>query len=256
MYEYHQGDLPVLINVPHCGTRLPETLASSMTEEALQLSDTDWHVDRLYGFAKQLGASVLSARMSRYVIDLNRPPDDAALYDGMGGTGLCPTETFDGNPLYLDGCAVDQANRLREYWQPYHDKLSQTLESIRDKYGFVVLLDAHSIRSVVPRLFTGQLADFNLGSNSGASCDSTLTSLAVAALTSDDYSLVVDGRFKGGYITRHYGNPAGGVHALQLELSQRTYMQEAPPYSLIPEKAESLSNWLKTLVTQLLTWSP
>ena len=246
----------MLINVPHCGTRLPETLANTMTEEARQLSDTDWHVDRLYGFAKRLGATVLSARMSRYVVDLNRPPDDAALYEGMGGTGLCPTETFDGNPLYLDGCAADRANRLREYWQPYHNKLAQTVESIRDVHGFVVLLDAHSIRSVVPRLFDGQLADFNLGSNSGASCDPALTSLAVAALTSDDYSLVVDGRFKGGYITRHYGNPEGGVHALQLELSQCTYMKEAPPFSFLAEKAESLSKWLKTLVTQLLTWSP
>lgn len=256
MYEYHQGDSPVLINVPHCGTRLPEALARTMTEEARRLTDTDWHVDRLYGFAKRLGATILSARISRYVIDLNRPPDDTALYEGMEGTGLCPTETFDGTALYLDGCSANRSDRLKEYWQPYHDKLSQTVDSIRDTHGFTVLLDAHSIRSIVPRLFQGQLADFNLGSNSGASCDPTLTSLAVGALTSDDYSLVVDGRFKGGYITRHYGNPAAGVHALQLELSQRTYMKEAPPFSLLPEKAESVSKWLKTLVTQLLTWSP
>ena len=166
------------------------------------------------------------------------------------------TETFGGEPLYLDGCAPDQVNRLREHWQPYHDKLSQTLESIREVHGFVVLLDAHSIRSVVPRLFDGLLADFNLGTNSGASCDPALTSLAVDALTSDDYSLVVDGRFKGGYITRHYGNPEGDIHALQLELAQGTYMKEAPPFSFLAEKAESLSTWLKTLVTQLLTWSP
>ena len=133
MYEYHQGDSAVLINVPHCGTCLPEALADAMTEEARQLSDTDWHVDRLYGFAKRLGATVLSARMSRYVIDLNRPPDDEALYQGLGGTGLCPTETFDGDPIYLDGCAADRTNRLSEYWQPYHDKLSKTVAAIRGR---------------------------------------------------------------------------------------------------------------------------
>ena len=256
MYEYHQGDSPVLINVPHCGTHLPESVAGSMTDEARQLSDTDWHVDRLYRFAKQLGVTVLSAKVTRYVIDLNRPPDDAPLYEGMGGTGLCPTETFAGIPLYLEGCKADQADRLREYWQPYHRKLLHTLESIREAFGFVVLLDAHSIASVVPRLFTGQLADFNLGSNSGASCAPALASLAVDALTSKDYSLVVDGRFKGGYITRHYGNPEGGVHALQLELSQRTYMNEAPPFNFLPEKAELVARRLTALVKQLLTWSP
>ena len=237
-------------------TKAVQVLSADGEALARQLSDTDWHVDRLYSFSKRLGATVLSAGVSRYVIDLNRPPDDSALYEGMGGTGLCPTSTFDGNPLYLEGCGADRANRLREYWRPYHDKLSQTIESIRGEHGFVVLLDAHSIRSVVPRLFDGRLADFNLGSNNGASCHPALTSLAVGALTSDDYTLTVDGRFKGGYITRHYGNPESGVHALQLELSQRTYMKESPPFNLLPEKVQSLTRWLETLVSQLLAWSP
>ncbi len=256
MYEYHKGNSPLLISVPHCGTRLPETLAQSMTPQAHQLSDTDWHVDRLYRFAQAEGASMLSATVSRYVIDLNRPPDDAALYEGIGGTGLCPLETFDGAPLYLKTQGPDQAARLQKYWQPYHDKLASSLRSIVEDCGFAVLLDAHSIRSHVPSLFKGRLPALNLGCNNGASCAASLRATASAALTTEDFSLVVDGRFRGGYITRHYANPDDGVHALQLELSQRTYMNEDPPFNFEPQRAQQLTPVLKQLVANLLAFSP
>ncbi len=229
-----------------------------LTEPALQLPDTDWFVDKLYDWVLDLGAGLLVANCSRYVIDLNRPPDNAALYSGPG-TGLIPEQTFDGKPLYKEGSEpgeTQSAQRIAEYWQPYHEKLASELAHIKERFGYAILLDAHSIRSEVPRLFEGRLPDLNLGSNSGASADAGLIAASFAALGRDPaYSSVLDGRFKGGYITRNYGRPLEQFHALQLEMAQSCYMCEQPP-AYEQSKAARLQAVLHGFVDTLLQWSP
>lgn len=262
LYRECSGSSPLLINVPHAGTRLPESMAEAMTGPARKLPDTDWFVDRLYAFAEDMDISMLVAEHSRYVIDLNRPPDDAALYES-GGPGLVPTHSFAGEPLYLPGQAPspeDQAARLEQYWQPYHDHLQQRLQSLKDRWGYVLLLDAHSIRSQVPTLFSGRLPELNLGSNNGESADASLIELAQRSLKGSDdeasrYTLVTDARFKGGYITRHYGQPDLGQYALQLEIAQRAYMQESPP-AWDKQRAKELRQSLRLLLENLLGWQP
>jgi N-formylglutamate deformylase len=200
-----------------------------MTIAGRSLPDTDWHVRRLYAFAGQLGASVLAARFSRYVVDLNRPASDAALYEGQLSTGLCPSKTFFGDDIYTHGdecTALEQQQRTQFYWQPYHDHLDRELKRIRQQFGYALLWDAHSIRSEVPGLFAGVLPDLNLGTNDGAGCDPALQRAVFDAAQSGDYSVVHNGRFKGGYITRNYGRPENNVHAIQLELAQHAYMDE------------------------------
>ena len=226
------GDSPLIISVPHAGTEVPPELAAHLTPMALALPDTDWHVERLYDFAHALGATMIVARHTRYLIDLNRPPDDAALYSGTAQTGLCPTQSFDGESLYRDGAtalaAAEIARRRTQYWQPYHDALRARLEDTRQRLGYALLLDAHSIRSVVPRLFTGRLPDINIGTYDGCSCSGAVNDAVRACLDgASRWTQVIDGRFKGGYITRHYGRPADGVHALQIELAQSSYMDES-----------------------------
>ncbi len=230
-FTLHRGSAPLLVSLPHDGTFLPDDMAATMTASALRLPDTDWFVSRLYGFARKLGASMLIPRYSRYVVDLNRPPDDVSLYPGQNTTGLCPTVQFNGEPVYLDGRAPDAAaiaTRVERYWKPYHAALAAELERLRGLHGRVVLWEGHSIRSVVPFLFDGRLPDFNVGTASGASCSAQLQQRLVDVLEAQaDHSFVVNGRFKGGHITRHYGRPAHGVDAVQLELAQSTYMDEA-----------------------------
>lgn len=237
-----RGDVPLLISLPHDGSDIPDAIAACMRPDARRSVDTDWHVGRLYGpLAERLGASLLRQDLSRYVVDLNRPADGHALYPGRQETGLVSTIGFDGAPLYLDGREPDAseiARRVDHYWQPYHRALVQELERLLARHGRVVLWEGHSIRSHVPMLFDGQLPDFNLGTAEGASCSSVLQDQLQQCLQLQSrYSHVVNGRFKGGYITRHYGNPARGIDAVQLELAQCSYMDEDTLDYLPPDAA-------------------
>ena len=227
---------------------------------ALDLPDTDWHVARLYDFAPALGATMIVARYTRYLIDLNRPPDDAALYSGSAQTGLCPLQTFSGEPLYRDGtdklAASEISQRREQYWQPYHDALRLRLDETRRKFGFALLLDAHSIRSVVPRLFSGRLPDVNVGTFDGRSCAGAIRTALLQHLEgAPRFTHVFDGRFKGGYITRHYGQPESGQHALQIELAQSSYMDESNA-SYEDEHAEPLREILRAIIVSLVSFSP
>src|ERR1700734_3647912 len=221
IFQLVRGRTPLIVSMPHVGTQVPEAVEREFTPVARALTDTDWFVDRLYDFVPELGASVIAAQYSRYVIDLNRPPNDAALYPGMTSTGLCPTHSFAGEPLYgssVETLPASEIERRRQrYWQPYHDALGGVIADTRGRRGFALLLDAHSIRSFVPRLFTGRLPDINIGTADGSSCDPELLRPLLEILAAQSqFSFVVNGRFKGGYITRHYGSPGEGVHALQI----------------------------------------
>jgi len=226
----HRGTLPLLVSLPHDGSHIPAELAVRMAPESRRAPDTDWHVSRLYAFARDMGASVLVPSHSRYVVDLNRPPDDVSLYPGQNTTGLCPAVRFSGEPVYAEGQApsTDEVQaRVERYWRPYHALLAEELQRLRAAHGRVLLWEGHSIRGEVPFLFEGTLPDLNVGTSSGASCAPALQARLEAVLSAQrDYSWVANGRFKGGYITRHYGRPAEGVDAVQLELSQRNYMDE------------------------------
>ena len=230
LFELHRGEAPLLVSLPHDGTAVPEALAARMTPAARAVPDTDWFVSRLYAFARGLGASVLVPVHSRYVVDLNRPPDDVSLYPGQNTTGLCPAVRFDGEPVYLPGQAPDADEvqaRVETYWRPYHDALAEELARLHARHGRVLLWEGHSIRGTVPFLFEGRLPDLNLGTAAGASCAPALQARLEAVLAAQsEYSWVANGRFKGGYITRRYGRPAQGIDAVQLELAQSTYMDE------------------------------
>jgi len=259
VFTLHRGTAPLLVSVPHCGTALPDDVRDALAPRALAIEDADWHLDRLYAFVRDLGAGFLVPHYARYAIDLNRPPDDAPMYPGASNTGLVPTTFFDGEPLYRAGCAPDAAaitRRRERWWQPYHDALATELDAIRARHGYALLLDGHSIRGRIPWLFEGKLPDFNLGTASGASCAPSLREAATRALTTPGCTLSVDGRFKGGYITRHYGQPARGVHAVQLEMCQSTYMDEAPPWAFDAVHAAELVPHLRRLVEALLEWRP
>jgi N-formylglutamate deformylase len=229
-FALHPGTAPLLVSLPHDGSRIPPELAARMTAPSRTAPDTDWFVARLYGFARALGASVIQPLHSRYVVDLNRPPDDVSLYPGQNTTGLCPAVRFDGEPVYLPGEAPtpdEVAQRVERYWMPYHHALQAELHRLKLLHGRVLLWEGHSIRSRVPFLFDGRLPDLNLGTAGGASCGATLQSRLERVLRDHgEYTHVVNGRFKGGYITRHYGDPAAGIDAVQLELAQPTYMDE------------------------------
>jgi formiminoglutamase len=223
-----RGDAPLVLSMPHTGTELAG-LEPRLASPWLARKDADWWVEQVYDFAAALGATVVRTRISRTVIDVNRDPSGASLYPGQATTGLCPVETFDGEPLYRGGDEPDAAEierRRRGYFVPYHDALRAEIDRLRVTHPRVVLYDCHSIRSVVPRLFDGTLPVFNLGTNSGASADAQLTLGVEAILAASNQPFVVNGRFKGGWITRHYGQPSQGVHALQMELACKSYMQE------------------------------
>ncbi len=258
-FRFTPGDTPLLMSIPHGGTALPGDLAGRLTPEARLLPDTDWHLDRLYDFAATLGIAILRAEFSRYAIDLNRAPDGGALYPGASNSELSPLTTFADQPIYREGQAPDEreiATRLAAYWQPYHARLAESLEAIKRRHGHAVLFDCHSIRSMVPRFFEGRLPDFNLGTADGASCDGALRERLTAALAGfDAYSLAVDGRFKGGYITRHYGAPEDGIHAFQLELSYAAYMEEDPPFAFRDDLAARVRPALKAMLEAALGWA-
>ena len=231
-----------------------------MSPAALEVPDTDFHLPRLYDFLGGLGVSVLAATHSRYVIDLNRAPDGAVLYPGASNTELCPTTRFDFAPVYAEGSDPDAgeiARRVNQYWQPYHSKLAAELRRIHDRHGYALLFDAHSIVSVCPRFFEGRLPDFNLGNGAGTSCDPVLAQrLLEVAMSASAYTSVLNGRFKGGYITRQYGLPSAGVHSVQLELSERTYMTEELPFPFDETLANQVRPVLRGLIDTLLAWAP
>lgn len=259
-FTLHRGIRPLLISMPHVGTHIPESLRERFVPQALSVPDTDWHLERLYGFARGLGASVLVSRLSRYVVDLNRPPDNQPMYAGANNTELCPTRAFTGEPIYCDGAAPDAAEvqqRVALAWRPYHDALAAELARIRSAHGHAVLFDAHSIKGELPWLFEGTLPHLNLGSAGGTSCAASMAQAAVAVCALQSaYSHVLDGRFKGGYITRHYGNPAAAIHALQLEMSWRAYMDEDPPYAWHEARAAAVTPLLTDLLSALAEWKP
>jgi len=229
-FTLHQGTAPLLVSLPHDGTHVPQHIAERLTDTARRVPDTDWHVSRLYAFARQMGASILVPNHSRYVVDLNRSEDDVSLYPGQNTTGLCPIVQFSGEPVYREGQTPtpdEISARVERYWRPYHDALASELARMRGVHARVLLWEGHSIRSVVPFLFDGRLPDFNLGTANGASCSPDLQRRLVDVLQAqDDYTHIVNGRFKGGHITRHYGRPDAGIDAVQLELAQLNYMDE------------------------------
>ena len=248
----HRGSVPLLVSLPHDGSDIPDPFAARMTPSARRAPDTDWHVARLYAFARALGASILVPQWSRYVIDLNRGEDDTSLYPGQNTTGLCPVVQFNGEPVYLPGAApdaTDVAARIERFWRPYHQTLRDELARLHRMHGRAVLWEGHSIKgSKLPFLFDGRLPDLNLGTANGASCSAALqTKLEGVLGAQTQYEWVANGRFKGGYITRHYGDPANGIDAVQLEISQRCYMDEASF-----EYDEAQARRLQSLLERLL----
>jgi N-formylglutamate deformylase len=260
IHQLHRGSTPLLISFPHVGTEIPADQMPRYTERALLVEDTDWFLDRLYAFAQDLGASLLVPRYSRYLIDLNRPPDNQPLYAGQNNTELCPTRHFTGEPLYAEGREPDEAEihrRVARYWMPYHRALQAEAARLQAQHGHVVLFDAHSIKSELPWLFEGQLPEMNIGTAGGNSCAPGLRSAVAAVFAAQDrYSHVLDGRFKGGYITRQYGHPAQGVHTVQLEMCWRAYMEETLPYRWHEERAAAVTPLLRALVQALAGWRP
>ena len=249
VFSFYEGHSPLLVSVPHDGIHLPPDIRARMTPAAAALPDTDWHVAELYSFARELGASMLVANYSRYVVDLNRPATDEALYAGQVATGLCPLQTFAGEEIYAAApvTADEVAARVERYWRPYHDKLSGTLAQLRERHGCALLWDAHSIASVVPRLFEGELPELNLGTDGGQSCAPGIAERVTDVAAASDYSPVVNGRFQGGYITRHYGDPGNNVHAMQLELAQRVYLNEKTT-AFDARKASQLRDTLRPML--------
>jgi N-formylglutamate deformylase len=260
IFTLHRGSTPLLVSIPHVGTALPEALRDRYDTRALDVEDTDWHLDEVYAFVRDMGASLLVPRHSRYVIDLNRPPENAPMYPGVNNTELCPTRFFTGDALYRQGAGPDEAEvaaRCERYWRPYHRALEGELARIQAAHGHVVLFDAHSIKSELPWLFEGRLTDLNLGTVDGASCAPSLRAALGDVLASQStYSHVVDGRFKGGHITRHYGRPAAGRHAVQLEMTWRCYMREEPPYAVDAERMAALRPTLRALIRTMRDWKP
>ncbi|MET0225514.1 MAG: N-formylglutamate deformylase [Dokdonella sp.] len=254
-YTLHRGSAPLLISLPHDGAILPDALAERMTPSARTVPDTDWHVSRLYAFARELGASMIVPVYSRYVVDLNRPSDNASLYPGQNTTGLCPIVQFSGEPVYQAGeepQADEIAQRIERYWQPYHRGLAEEIERLRAQHGRLVLWEGHSIRSVVPFLFDGRLPDFNIGTADGTSCSAALQARLEEILAAQTRSThVFNGRFKGGYITRHYGQPQHGVDAVQLELAQLNYMDE-DSFEYAPAAAQKTQDVIRRLLEAAL----
>lgn len=222
-------EAPLILSFPHTGTEIPGDYAGGLVSLALARKDADWWIDHLYGFARDLGATFVHTAISRTVIDVNRDPSGASLYPGQATTDLCPTLTFDGEPLYRPGQEPDAASiakRRATYFDPYHQALAAEIARLRAIHKSIVVYDCHSIRSVIPRLFDGTLPNFNIGTNSAASCAPELTTAVESACQSIEFTRIVNGRFKGGWITRSFGAPEKGVHAIQMELACRGYMRE------------------------------
>jgi N-formylglutamate deformylase len=254
MYRYIAGTVPVIVSIPHTGTYVPPQILERFTAEAKQLPDTDWHVEKLYDFARELGVHIIAATHSRYVIDLNRAPDNASLYPGKFTTGLCPVTMFNGAHIYQPGKEPDKneiVERTSIYWQPYHNKLASLIGELKQQFGCVTLFDAHSIRSQVSTLFDGTLPDLNFGTADGATMNAARVEKLLACVARTPYSHILNGRFKGGHITRHYGKPIEGVDSIQLELAQKNYMDE-DSFAYDENKAETLQICLRSLLQLLV----
>lgn len=255
-FRLHRGSVPLLVSIPHMGTEIPEALRADYVARALELEDTDWHLDRLYAFARDLGASVLQPTVSRYVIDLNRPPDDTPMYPGASNTELCPTRFFTGDALYREGFVPSTEEKVRRratWWAPYHQALQEELARLKAQHGHALLWDAHSIRAEIPWLFEGRLPDLNIGTADGRSADAAIAQAVVdAAARHPQFNHVLNGRFQGGYITRHYGNPGRRVHAVQLEMCQVLYMREAPPWNWEESSAARVQPVVRDMVEAAL----
>ena len=260
VFALHQGTAPLLLSLPHAGTVIPDDLQPLYVPRALELEDTDWHLARLYEFVLAMGASLIVPHNSRYVIDLNRPSENTPMYPGVNNTELCPTRFFTGDPLYLhrqEPDAREITRRVASYWRPYHDALESELARLQAQHGHVVLFDGHSIKSQLPWLFEGKLPDLNLGTADGSSCAPGLRSALQQILQSQSrFTQVVDGRFKGGHITRWFGKPALGRHAVQLEMCWSTYMPEQPPYGIETARADELAPVLRALVQTMIAYQP
>ncbi|MEX2150166.1 MAG: N-formylglutamate deformylase [Steroidobacteraceae bacterium] len=260
IYALHRGNSPLFVSLPHVGIELPDDQRWRYVERALGVEDTDWHLDRLYDFVRERGASLIVPRYNRYLIDLNRPIGNTPMYPGMNNTELCPTRFFTGDPLYRDESAPDAAEiarRVERYWRPYHDALRAELDRLRELQGHVILFDGHSIKSELPWLFDGRLPDLNLGTANGASCAPDLRDALARVLAGQSrFTQVVDGRFKGGHTTRHYGAPDREVHAIQLEMCWSCYLQESAPHAWDPERAEAVRPVLGELIETMLAWRP
>ncbi|MEC9468096.1 MAG: N-formylglutamate deformylase [Pseudomonadota bacterium] len=258
--DVFRGDGPVVLGVPHAGTFVPDDIKARFNDTGLKLADTDWHVDRLYSDLLP-GATMVKANFHRYVIDANRDPEGVSLYPGQNTTTLCPTTDFDGRPIYQSGMEPQtgeiEARRLA-WHAPYHAALQAEMERVRAKHGVAILYDCHSIRSVVPFLFEGTLPDFNTGTNNGTTCASAIEAAVVAcAQAAEGYTSILNGRFKGGWTTRHYGRPAEGFHAIQMELAQKTHLAtEDTPFAYDEAKADRLRTHLKDILSALENLAP
>lgn len=257
-FDFHQGDSPVLVSMPHSGLALLPQMQQALSDEAKTLPDTDWYIPELYDFLTPLGVSVISANYSRYVVDLNRPVDDKPLYSSKT-TGLFPDILFADKPVFHAGKAHTDAQKEQiktDIWHTYHAQIRHELDRIKAKFGYAILFDAHSIAAEVPMLFEGTLPDFNFGNNDGAACAPSLLAELDAIIAKTDYSHVCNGRFKGGYITRSFGQPEQGIHAIQLELSQATYLDDTQVskgiYQLDEQKKKKVSPQLKHLIEALI----
>lgn len=260
LWQLTRGDSPLLVSVPHAGRHIPDAIALRMTARALDVPDTDWHVDELYAFVPSTGATLVVATHSRYVVDLNRDPSGAALYPGADNTELCPTRTFDNTPIYAAAEEPSQSEivaRRATYFDPYHALLADEILRLRARHGYAIVLDGHSIATEVPRFFEGRLPDLNVGTADGVACDAQVERIASdIAASARDFTHVVNGRFKGGYITRSCGRPQQNVHALQLETAQSCYMDEAQPAAFDADRAARLGRVLERLVVALAEWRP
>ncbi len=260
IFKLQMGQTPLLVSLPHVGVTVADAMRSTMRPYALDVPDTDWHLDLLYAFVTKLGASLIVPQYSRYVIDLNRSPENTPMYPGSNNTELCPTRSFTGDAIYQEGQAPssdDIAERCQSYWLPYHNALKDELARIRAIHGHAILFDGHSIKSTLPWLFEGQLPDLNLGTVNGSSCAPSLrAALDQQFQQQTQYSYALDGRFKGGYITRQYGRPADNIHAVQLEMSWRCYMAEAPPFVIDPVRVADLQPLLQAIVETMIGWKP
>lgn len=259
-YLLRPGTSAVLISLPHVGTRITPDQQNRYVPRALDVEDTDWHLDQLYDFATDMGAGLIVPQYSRFLIDLNRAPDNRPMYAGTNNTELCPTRFFTGEPIYREGQEPDAneiARRRATYWQPYHEALAQELARLKEQHGHAILFDGHSIKSTLPWLFEGKLPDLNLGTSSGESCAAHLRAALTKVLqTQTRFTQVTDGRFKGGHITRSHGRPADAIHAIQLEMCWSTYMPESAPYRIDPERAAELAPVLRALVRTMIDWRP
>jgi N-formylglutamate deformylase len=257
-YAYRRGSSPLIVSMPHAGTFIPHTVGRGLNDCAARRDDTDWHLPHLYDFLGELDATVVAARFSRYVIDVNRPPDGANLYPGRDTPKLCPGDTFGREPLYRNGepGAPEIARRVESLWRPYHARLRREIARVLAAHGTAILWDAHSIVSVAPRLFEGRLADFNLGTADGAACDAQLADSLFAALRKHSrFTAVLNGRFKGGHITRAYGDPPRGVNAIQLEMVEAMYMDEMSPYTFREAQAREIRPILREQLEVAMRWA-